>query len=203
MNARAERVPSDRVLDVALGLTAFGWSTASMVLDDALPFGVRLCLSMVNAVVGVLFLARSSAARPPALVDFAAALPSILVSALVYGLAARQWPTGTLFVFAAATAFAIVGLLSLGQSFAIFPAHRGLVVRGPYALVRHPIYLGELVMVVVAASSGGLLLALGCCFALLLLLIPRIQREETALASDPDYARYAGRVRYRLIPGIY
>ena len=39
----------------------------------------------------------------------------------------------------------IVGKLALGRSFGIAPANRGVVVRGPYVLVRHPIYAGYLV----------------------------------------------------------
>jgi len=39
----------------------------------------------------------------------------------------------------------IVGKLALGRSFGVVPANRGVVVGGPYALVRHPIYTGYLV----------------------------------------------------------
>src|SRR5262249_26348476 len=39
----------------------------------------------------------------------------------------------------------VVGKITLGRSFGVVPANRGVVVRGPYAIVRHPIYTGYLV----------------------------------------------------------
>ena len=39
----------------------------------------------------------------------------------------------------------VVGKMALGRSFGIVPANRGVVVRGPYTLVRHPIYTGYLI----------------------------------------------------------
>jgi protein-S-isoprenylcysteine O-methyltransferase Ste14 len=65
------------------------------------------------------------------------------------------------------------------------------------------VYLGELAMIVIVAAIGGVVLALGCFFVMLVLLIPRIRREEQSLAADAEHARYAERVRFRLIPGIY
>ena len=72
---------------------------------------------------------------------------------------------------------------------------------GPYAIVRHPMYAGALVMIV------GVPLALGSWWGLILaaLLVPilawRLLREETFLAANlPGYGDYCGRVRYRLVP---
>ena len=193
----------DRALDVGLGLTALGWSVAGLARDDDLPLSSRLTISAVNVVDGALFLVRSGASRQPAAIDFLAALPSIVLSGIAYRFAAREWPIVSICLFVLLGAFTVASLLALGRSFSIFPARRSLVVRGPYALVRHPVYLGELAMLVTAAATGGVLPALGCLFGLLVVLIPRIRREERALAEDPEHARYASRVRFRLIPGIY
>ena len=51
------------------------------------------------------------------------------------------------------TLFTIWSLATLGRCFGLFPEVRGLVLRGPYRLVRHPVYLGEIV------SAVGLLMA--------------------------------------------
>ena len=75
---------------------------------------------------------------------------------------------------------------------------------GPYALVRHPMYVGVLVLVI------GVPLALGSWWGLafLLLNVPilvlRILDEETMLRQELDgYADYMRKVRYRLVPGLW
>lgn len=91
-------------------------------------------------------------------------------------------------------------LWTLGRSFGIAPADRGLVQGGPYRLVRHPMYLGELLfrLVLVGATlhAGNAALLL----ALILLQVARIRREEQIIAG---YARYARTTRWRLLPGIW
>lgn len=75
---------------------------------------------------------------------------------------------------------------------------------GPYRVVRHPMYLGVLVMMGVTplalGSTWGVLLAL----PMALLLIYRIVDEERMLRQELfGYDAYARRTRYRLIPGAW
>jgi protein-S-isoprenylcysteine O-methyltransferase Ste14 len=82
-------------------------------------------------------------------------------------------------------------------------ANRGIVVEGPYRIVRHPIYLGYLV------THVGFLLANWNARNVALYVIEyvfqvyRIVAEERLLMEDESYRSYTGRVRYRLIPGIF
>lgn len=76
-----------------------------------------------------------------------------------------------------------------------------VIASGPYAVVRHPMYAGALVMI------AGIPLALGSWWGLVpaALLVPilvwRLLREETFLAVNlPGYDAYRDRVRYRLVP---
>lgn len=75
---------------------------------------------------------------------------------------------------------------------------------GPYAVVRHPMYAGALVMI------SGIPLSLGSWWGLVpaALLVPilvwRLLREETFLAANlPGYDTYRGRVRCRLVPILW
>ncbi|MCV3205801.1 isoprenylcysteine carboxylmethyltransferase family protein [Mesorhizobium sp. YC-39] len=75
---------------------------------------------------------------------------------------------------------------------------------GPYALVRHPMYVGVLILVV------GVPLALGSYWGLLFMLLNvpilvlRILDEEKMLRSElGGYTDYTRRVRYRLVPGLW
>jgi protein-S-isoprenylcysteine O-methyltransferase Ste14 len=75
---------------------------------------------------------------------------------------------------------------------------------GPYAVVRHPMYAGGLLLFLgtpLALGSYWGLLAFG---ATLPALIWRLMDEERFLAEHlAGYVEYCGRVRWRLIPGIF
>jgi protein-S-isoprenylcysteine O-methyltransferase Ste14 len=101
------------------------------------------------------------------------------------------------------TVFAICALLVLGRSMSLLPEARRLVTRGPYALVRHPLYLGEMVAVAGVALqylSAWALLLLGLVWGFLFW---RMKYEELVLfQSFPEYGAYMARTA-RLVPGVY
>jgi protein-S-isoprenylcysteine O-methyltransferase Ste14 len=75
--------------------------------------------------------------------------------------------------------------------------------RGPYAVVRHPIYLGWVLLVwCPPLMSSGRLLFAAASTAYLVAAIP-IEERALLRAHADDYARYRRRVRWRLLPGIY
>jgi protein-S-isoprenylcysteine O-methyltransferase Ste14 len=75
---------------------------------------------------------------------------------------------------------------------------------GPYAVVRHPMYAGALLYFIGAPLLLGSWLGLLGAPVLALLLALRIVYEESTLrAGLPDYAGYAARVRWRLVPGLW
>ncbi len=85
----------------------------------------------------------------------------------------------------------VVSVLALGRCFGILPEARGLVVRGPYRLVRHPLYLGEGIVCVglVGAHPAMFNLALLACFVAAQAV--RMRLEEAALAREfPAYEAY-------------
>jgi protein-S-isoprenylcysteine O-methyltransferase Ste14 len=75
---------------------------------------------------------------------------------------------------------------------------------GPYALVRHPMYLGVIVMYVFTPLALGSYWALIPTVMIIPLLIMRIRNEESVLMRElQGYEDYMQKTRYRLIPGLW
>jgi protein-S-isoprenylcysteine O-methyltransferase Ste14 len=79
-----------------------------------------------------------------------------------------------------------------------------VITSGPYRLVRHPMYLGVLIMYILSPLALGSYWAVLPALLLIFVLIARIRNEEKVLAAElGGYREYMQRVRYRLIPGIW
>jgi len=79
-----------------------------------------------------------------------------------------------------------------------------VVTKGPYRIVRHPMYVGA------ALTYFGTPLILGSVWALVLgcvitvLFVVRTAFEDHALRRElPGYEEYSSRTRYRLVPGVW
>ena len=99
--------------------------------------------------------------------------------------------------------FAIASVAVLGRCFGILPDVRGLVTHGPYRLVRHPLYLGELTAVfgIVLGSHDPLWAGLTWLVCVGLQLARTGYEERNIRAEFPQYDEYAARTK-RLIPGV-
>lgn len=151
--------------------------------------------------------------RPPEVYDHSLPSSAAVIVAYAYPYAQvaylrwvpgdAAWPTGGFLLVTLAACLSLSSLLSLGRRFGVYPALRGLVTRGPYRLVRHPMYLAYVI-----ADIGYNLQEWNFGTALLVMagwvsLIYRIRAEERILSQNPAWSTYAASVRYRLVPGIW
>jgi protein-S-isoprenylcysteine O-methyltransferase Ste14 len=100
-------------------------------------------------------------------------------------------------------ALIVIAKIALGRSFGLVPANRGVVVRGPYMIVRHPIYTGYLMTHIAFLlanptpwNTAVLVLADSA-------LIARAMMEERVLSADVTYQGYCQRVGWHLVPGVF
>jgi len=113
------------------------------------------------------------------------------------------WPSGGLVLVTLGAFLSFASLLSLGRRFGVWPAFRGLATRGPYRLVRHPMYLAY-----VLGDIGWNLQEWNLGTAVLVIvgwtsLFYRIRAEERILSQDAGWSNYVALARHRLFPGLW
>lgn len=79
-----------------------------------------------------------------------------------------------------------------------------VVSTGPYAIVRHPMYVGVSLMYIASPLALGSYWALLPAMLIVPLLMARIKNEEQVLLRElGGYDDYIKKVKYRLLPGIW
>lgn len=75
---------------------------------------------------------------------------------------------------------------------------------GPYAIVRHPGYLGSIIVTLATPTLLGSQWAMFVAYLLVPVIMVRTHLEDRMLLAElPGYREYAARVRYRLFPGVW
>jgi protein-S-isoprenylcysteine O-methyltransferase Ste14 len=164
----------------------------------------QLALFLVSEVVGVFLLLTQR--KGPWSTDFfpvAIAFIGTSVGLLVGPIGVQLVPdlVSTVLVLGGA-GIALAAKLFLGRSFGLVPANRGVRESGVYRVVRHPMYAGymlnQLGFLLMYFSWPNVAIYAAAWTAFWL----RAVEEEKFLRADPEYVRYADKVRYRLIPGV-
>jgi len=114
---------------------------------------------------------------------------------------ARQLAADGLLV--AGTAWSVWSLRFLGKNLSVIAQARGVADRGPYRLVRHPLYAGEIVSALGLALAAGNVAAAGLWVALVGMQAYRALREEQVLLDAlPGYREYRARTAV-LVRGLF
>lgn len=159
-------------------------------------------------VLGLAFTRRSPVAQDSSMPTFLAVAISCLypyaqVIYLHWTVGHVVWIGGGIVLVMLSAILSLASLLALGRFFGFRPALRGLMTKGPYRLVRHPMYLAYLI-----SDIGYNLHEWNIGTALIVLagwasLIYRIVAEERILSQGTGWQAYVSSVRYRLVPGVW
>lgn len=137
--------------------------------------------------------------------DWVAALLTVAMSMLFQPTEWHQWfaKSAGFILQGVGVVIMVVALASLGRSFGIVAANRGIKRSGIYGWVRHPLYAGELIFftgfLLTSFSSNNLIL----WFGLLCGLVIRSWAEENHLCQDPEYQVYMRAVPYSFFPKLF
>lgn len=176
-----------------------------LTLRPWLLFADAALKALVWAAFAVLIYRRKPSRRPSRsplafVACLAAILPAILLvppdaHAAIWAVVAGE---GLVIV---AGCFTLASVLCLGTCFGVLPEVRGMVTRGPYRYVRHPVYLGE-----IAAFTGFVLASQHLVNIFLLAVLfaaqaVRLRLEEAVLLAEfpAEYGAFAARTP-RLLP---
>jgi protein-S-isoprenylcysteine O-methyltransferase Ste14 len=100
-------------------------------------------------------------------------------------------------------AIALPAMASLGRSFSLTPQARRLTTSGPYRVIRHPLYLGEMLNVIGIMVGVGSLTVLVAALVVVAGEVTRAALEERFLRQAfPDYEG-AFRGVAHLVPGVW
>jgi protein-S-isoprenylcysteine O-methyltransferase Ste14 len=140
--------------------------------------------------------------RGTAAAYFGTFAPMILLGVAGTGTASPLRTLVSIAVMTAGMAFSVYAVTHLGRSFGAVPRARNLVRSGPYGLVRHPLYVGEIV-----TFFGAILVDLSAVKIGIFLLLVAVQayralQEEKVLTEVfPEYRDYAATTS-RFIPRV-
>ena len=170
--------------------------------------GSRISVILFLALMAALFIVREKAVKKASGLSprIMAILGTFLMSVITFfprvELNVIQTLTATLIVLSG-TCLSVAVLFRLGRSFSLMAEARKLVTSGPYAFVRHPLYLVEEIAVIGTLLQFLSLYTVAIFGIHLWIQIQRMKNEEAVLREVfPGYADYQART-FRLIPGVY
>jgi protein-S-isoprenylcysteine O-methyltransferase Ste14 len=184
------------------------WSDGTIDLLGQLQLAAVVGSVLFSLLIILLLVIRTTPrGKSAGLLPRAAAIAGTFITVGIIYLPAQTLPFA---VQALADALLLVGsgvclfiIAYLGQAFSIMPEARKLVTNGPYAIVRHPLYVAEeigiLGLVLQFEQPWATLLALA---GIVLQVVRSEYEERVLLAAYPEYAEYRART-WRFIPFVF
>lgn len=199
-----------RWLDIYIFLNIavfFIWQSWKVIAEGRLNF-IEGVFIVHNIIFCLCFILR----RPARAISFSLSHQMVAVGAFYSGLLfVGAEATNVIFLerlawwlMLAGLVIGLISLLQLGRSFGVLVALREIKTRGLYALVRHPMYLSDILMRLAyflshpTALVGVLFLGSSACYV-----VRAVFEERFIAGEDPAYLEYMKAVRYRFIPGIF
>lgn len=197
----------ETILNIFIGISIIFWGIAGMCSHyiNGQPSLIRLLITGMNIIVGLLIIFRKPIFKKGSLSSIIISLPAAILGGLAFKLAKPEdlWLPFNETIFLIGSFFTLISFIFLGKNFSIFPSQRSVVSTGTYNFIRHPGYLGELIMTFACTISQITLLNNIIFILFLLSLIFRINEEEKLLSHSFEYIKYKEKVKWKLFPYLW
>jgi protein-S-isoprenylcysteine O-methyltransferase Ste14 len=197
------------ITDVVLFLVFFIWCSVQLYntwAEGRLDF-IEISFGIQNVVLGFLFLVRTKHRLfDENILDQSVAALAFLSGAAFLGQPATASGSALMLaraVIVASNVLGLVTLLNLGRSFGVFIAFREIRTTGLYAIVRHPMYLTDILLRIGYLISHFTPFVVTAFILSSACYVYRALLEERFLSNRPEYVEYLRRVKHRFIPYVY
>lgn len=198
-----------RLIDIYLFLNFLGytcWQSYNAIIEERFDF-IEASFFIQNIVMTTLILIRSnSKANDPNLFNQAIALIAFFSGALFMGMPQTSNETSLVLssiIILIANLLGLITLLNLGKSFGIIISYRKVKSKGLYSVVRHPMYVTDILLRVgflishfTIYTTTVFVLSTACYFYRAIL-------EERFLSQQGEYKKYMKKTKYRFIPYLF
>lgn len=198
----------DYLTNLTFGITFLNLATVGITalnLECTFHTVVRLGSILCNLMMGTLLLfnKRSVSAHSPLYKPFW--LMMIICNVMIVKMIDSEQPAMSVasVLFVVGLVAVLFSLFSLGGSFAVTPMSSEVKTRFAYGIVRHPMYLGEILMVLACVLATRNLLSIPVFLLFVLSVVLRIREEEALLMKSERYRLYCAGTRWRIIPFVW
>lgn len=196
------------IVNLAFGITFLNLAIVGICnlnLTSSFMAMVQVCAIACNTLMGIMILFNTIASSSSSPLHNPHWLGMIACNiALVKLIDATHPLCGALsLLFLVGFVIVIISVLSIGRSFAVTPMLSQIKTRHIYRMVRHPMYLGEILMITACFLTSitivsSIVMALFIVFAVL-----RIREEEKLLLKSDSYKQYCITTPWRIIPHLW
>ena len=197
----------EKLLNISFGLSLIYWGVAGFLhsYNGLETPTLRWVITLLNFTVGLLIIFRSPVFNKGSVKSIAMSLPSLICGGLLFKLAKPlvDWSLYLQVVFILGAVFALTAFLFLGRSFSIFPDVRKIKSMGVFSIVRHPSYLGEIIMITACLLATQYWQSFLVYMVFIPSIVLRIKEEEDLLIISSEYRNYQKNVKWRLLPYVW
>ena len=166
---------------------------------------VRLGAIICNFIMGIILILNNNSKAKSSPLYKPYWLGMIICNILIVKMIKNSYPATNIALLLFAIGFIIVmlSLFSLGRSFAVTPMLAKIKTHYIYRFVRHPMYLGESIMLLSCVIASKTIISILLFFLYMTITTLRIQEEEKLLLQTDEYKKYCSNTTWKLFPYIW